>query len=244
MTSSGVNEDNLVYPILVDSYGRVKTIPFYPPFNSIATSDYGGNVILLDDFEDAPIKWATVLSGTGAAVARDTSIAYMGGNSLKLTTGSTVAKSVEVDRYFHDVSKSKIGASVFFTLHADIDDLFFYLYRYDGTNVEQCQIWYDAASSWLYHRASSGAWSLIKQPFDLKTGTDVFHFLKLVIDPVANEYHKLIIDSNEWDLDGKDLYSSADATFPQCMFGIKAVDDAGANTDIYIDNVIITKNEP
>ena len=73
---------------------------------------------------------------------------------------------------------------------------------------------------------------------------NVFHTLKVVGDFVNNKYVRLLFDSTTYDVSAYDLSESANSTAANLDVIIKNTNATDFSQTNYIDNVIVTQNEP
>lgn len=210
---------------------------------SIVTFDRRGDVVLLDDFADGLGRCYTRTSGTGAAVARDTTRYLSAGYSAKLTGGSTVGRYAQLVYPIAYPSLSKFGWELSFLIDAIINTFYMEMVLYDGTTAYNPYLYYDyAAQKWQYRDGNN-------QMVDLLTSWDPlltrppFHTVKLVTDLDAGAYVRVIIDSESTDLADIDLYSWSDTELPHLVHQVTLSSRSGQNDYCYIDNVIITQDE-
>ena len=211
---------------------------------SINTFDRRGDTVWMDDFEDGIIKWAAVAAGTGAAVVSDTTRARSGAKSVKLTTGTTDPWSAEIAHLEAYPVLSKFGLECAATVHVSLAALYVDLQIFTGSNVLQGQVAYDPGADKLYYMDSAGILQELVTAVDLEENTQLFHMFKLVVDASGEQYRRLIVDATEHDLSAYSLRKAADTTSPYMQVRIIAVGGSGGNYSIYVDNVIITQNEP
>jgi len=79
---------------------------------------------------------------------------------------------------------------------------------------------------------------------DLAGTPNLFHVAKLVIDFENDLYQRALIRSTEVDMSALGIQTAANATSPRMVFTVWIYSDSGDNDWAYIDNVVITQNEP
>lgn len=211
---------------------------------SIVTFDRRGDVIWLDDFEDNIDKWYQLATGTGAAIALSTGAARNGAKSAKLTTGDAVGNGSYIARYLPYPALSKIGLEFSFALGSDIDYIWLYMRLYDGTQRHTGEIRYNAQSDTLEYTDSAGSQITLASSLDLAELDHMFHTVKLVIDYTDNTFARLILDNVEHDMTGFGLRSISDTPAPRLELAMGIVNNATGNHYAYVDDAIITQNEP
>ncbi|MBC8446019.1 MAG: hypothetical protein H8D74_02345 [Chloroflexi bacterium] len=211
---------------------------------SIVSFDRRGDVVFLDSFEDGVVKWKTTAAGVGAAVASDATRARNGAKSAKLTTGSSDPYTAEITHYSPFPLLSKFGVEVHTTISDDLSALYLTLDIFDGSDIIRAQVAYEPSTNKLYYQNSAGAMVELASGVNLYAYDYLFHAFKLVVDGVGEEYVRLIVDGNEYSLADIAVRKAANATDAHLEVTITAVGDSGGNYSIYVDDVIITQNEP
>lgn len=231
-----------------DAYGRIHQIgnaELAARLGALTTWDRRGNIIWYDTFENNINNWNLSYTGGGAtdlSTARNRS----GAHSMYLDVGTDVNDRNNCDYYIPFRELSKLGFEVSFCAESVIDDInsiLFWIYWYDGVNVHKGEIkWFNNG---LRYRNDIGGTTAFGTVGNVRTTTKLFHQIKIVIDPTDYTYERVLFDNKEFNITNIPLQASADASIPAIQFGFYIQNSTLNNhTDMYIDNVIITQNEP
>ena len=211
---------------------------------SIDTFDRRGNVVFIDSFESGCAPYLTDAGRPGSAVVLSAITARSGAYSCKMTTGAVANAYARVARFQSYPALSKYGLEVAFTSDDNAVDIQISLNIYDGVNVNTFAVKYlPASDKWQYLNAAGG-WT------DLATGVDLFphfnhfHVAKLVVDLDLKKYFYFLWDSDEVGMSTIAGHQVASGLSPQIAANIHLHGGAGAAATIYVDDVIITQNEP
>ena len=211
---------------------------------SIDTFDRRGDVVWLDNFEDNIDKWEILLGGVGAAAVLSTEAARNGARSAKLTTGNLANNYALIRKHLPSPVPSKVGFEVSFTVDDDLNGLYFALQLLDGVNRHVAMINYHPDTDRLYYYDNAGVEQLIAAGLNLQAAIYHFHTLKLVADMVNYRYVRLILNEVTYDLSNFTMQAIPDATLPTLWAYVAAFTGVAANLSIYVDDAIITQNEP
>lgn len=211
---------------------------------SAVTFDRHGWIVWMDSFEEGLSKWEAVTGGTGAAAALDTTRSMHGLISAKLTTGSTGSYLAQIKRYSPFAVLNKFGVEIHATMHDSLDALYLILDIYTGSKVLDTSIAYEPSTNKLYYESSAGAMVELASDVNLYAYSYLFHAFKLVVNGESEEYVRLIVNDVLYDLAGVAVRTAADARAPYMEVSVMAVGDSGGNYSIYVDDVILTMNEP
>ncbi len=211
---------------------------------SINSFDRRGEVVFLDSFEGGLTKWAPVTSISAVTVVQSQGAARSGGFAAKFT-GSMVPETVGgIEHYEHYPVLSKLGAEASFTLEADLTYVEIESDLYNGSTYQRFRIRYHMGDQKLQYADSAGAW------VDLATGVSIygylplFHTLKVVGDAATGKYVRCLLDDQEYDLSGIACQAAASADVKHWRATVLADWLTVASASIYVDDVILTQNEP
>jgi hypothetical protein len=206
--------------------------------------DRRGDVFLIDNFEAGSSKWELGGGGAGNAQTLTTDKARSGGYSIKLTGGSDGELLARMYNYFPYPVLSKWGFETHFSIGPGIDKLYFLIRQETGIHAKLASILYDRTNQKLQYLDSSNIYQDIQTSFLLYENTYLFHVFKLVADLENFKYVRLITNETEYDLSAYDMYSFSNIATKHLKVAIYLYSRSGNNDSIYVDNVIITQNEP
>lgn len=211
---------------------------------SIVTFDRRGDVVWLDGFEEGLNKWVATTWGAGGAVGLDQNYARNGNWSCKLTAGSDGIRRASIYRKLPRPVVGNLGLECSFGFDSNLANFRLLFDLYDGAYRHEPLVTYDYVSTLLSVRDEGGAWQ------DVATGVDVyesyypFWSMKLVVDFANQKYVRLIFNETEYDLSAYSYLYTVDASNALLRPGVQNNGIAAANAIVYLDDVIITQNEP
>ncbi len=206
--------------------------------------DRRGNVILWDNFEFGLSRWEMTEGGDLADVSLSTTIITSGGYSVKLTAGKDDTQYARMrHRHLHPIL-GRIGGEISFTLHANTSKIRFWLQFFDGSEQQAYAIQYDAVANTLSYKTTAGAWTAFVTGLDLPYLDTLFHTLKFVVDVKDGEYERCLFNRNEYDLRTYVPHITTDYTLESMMIAIEHLGPGSSNPFSYVDDFILTQNEP
>lgn len=211
---------------------------------SIITFDRRGDVVWFDDFESPLERWEVSGYGTGIDLALDTSRARSGCQCMKLTTPSSGIYTVGASRYFHPLTPQRLGIEVAFSHDDDLRYFLIYVYRYDGVEYHQAIARVDFTNEKFQIQDDTATFVDIETDVDLYSSAYLFHCLKIVIDFDTDKYVRAMLGSYNWDLSAYSLYSTANTEASKIRVCPYATAPDSTQCDIYLDDFILTQNEP
>lgn len=223
----------------VTDYGELAAM-----LGSIATFDRRGDVIFLDDFEENIHKWDRTLEGDGARIGLSSTTARNGGLCCKITTGDTTGDTEQMSRYLSYPVLSKMGLEISMALHSFASPVIMQLHTDDGTTWTVGGLRYYPNTDTLQYLDSGGVYQTITNTLALYLDVHCFHTFKLVIDLVNGRYTRAIVGPHAYDLSAYPLFTGA--FLVHNFLGINIIAEArrDGNEDMYVEDVIITQNEP
>jgi len=225
-------------------FGQVDIAELAARLGSIATYDRRGDVVWMDSFEAALVKWEASPFGVGASVAVDNTTARSGAQSVKLQAGNAVDDYALVQRAFPILVFSKIGAEISFTVGAADHEFEVRFVLYTGSERWYFYVRYVRSSNALQVWDAVGGWVTIATK-KLIESSYCYHQLKLVVDFIIKDYVRLLVDDSAYDISPYAGVSAVNATSPSVYIILRHNNKvAFLNTYTYIDDFILTQNEP
>ncbi len=211
---------------------------------SIVTFDRRGDVYWLDGFEEGIAKWDVDTVGTGAAVGLSGDYARNGKWSCELKAGSDILHFAGISRLFPYPMLSRWGFECHWSFDSDLEAFDIAVAVYDGTNLTSGRLRYDAVNQKLQYLDENGVMQDLATGVGLHDHYNMFNGFKLVVDLEEGEYERAILNEAEYDMEGIALEQSADGHSPVIKLGIRNTGMGGKNGIVYVDDVIVTQNEP
>lgn len=211
---------------------------------SIIRFDRRGDLVWLDDFESGMNKWEWSNHGTNAASFPFTRHARSGGLSAQLVAGSDGAHRVESIRDLPYPAISNMGFEISFKPLDDYERFFIDIAIYDGSNMYRGTVQHDQSLLEYQIWLGNGAWVKLATAPSWQVMKGPFHTIKIVVDFNTMKYKRAIFDDQGFDLSAYDLEAIADATNPRIHVRFVFVGRVGYNDEGYVDDAIVTQNEP
>ena len=211
---------------------------------SIVTFDRRGDVVWLDGFECGINKWVATTWGTGASIGLSKDYARNGNWSCKMTAGSDGLRRADIYRKMPRPVMGKLGFEFSFAMDSKLDELRMGFDLYDGSYRHEPYAVYDYGEKKLKIQDGAGDLQDVAAGLDVYESHYPFWTVKLVVDFKNQKYTRLIFQETEYDISSYSYLYNADTGNPYLLPRISVVGIAEANAPVYIDDVIITQNEP
>ncbi len=210
------------------------------------TFDRRGNVVWADGFESNINKWTSAVSGAGASVALSTLDAHNGVQSVRLVAGSDTLRYAYINKYFFFPVLGKVGFEAHFSWDNNIEYVSLDFYLYDGTSRLDGVIRITPDTSVVQYKDSAGVYQALTVAHRLFASATIRPWVpvKLVADYETGKFTRLLVGINSWDLSAMSMKSSAAPGDPVMQLVTQITSKAGTNAVCYVDDAIITQNEP
>lgn len=229
---------------MVTIFANIDDAELAARLGSINTFDRRGNTVFMDDFEAAVLKWGTDGAGANNAVTLSAAWAKNGSQSCKLTAGEGAGGQAWIFKYIGALTTGKVGAECSFTVDADTGAITMELRYYLGTRYYTAYIKYIKADTKFQYTNSDGAWTDLLLDIDLESTKDTFHTVKLVIDTNALEYVQFQVNNHSVSMADLGLFRVNVALATTLYFAVNHASAHANVKSIYVDNIILTQNEP
>jgi hypothetical protein len=247
--------------LTTDANGRLQIVPYDPDDiwgNAVAMGnaelaavmspahryDRRGNILLVDSFEDGLVRWYSGLAGTGSSIALSSYRARTGAYSAKVTGGSDGPALAYLSLSMPYPKLSRCGLEFSFELYGQPTAIELELFQFNGTTVYRPMVKWTYSTGNVDYLDSDNSWQSIDTGVNLSVSARAFHTLKMVYDMSAHEYVRLLLEDTEYPLTDIGVHSAANAANPAISVLIYVYSSAGSNKYAYIDDVIVTQNEP
>ncbi len=225
-------------------YGGIDLAELAARLSSIVTFDRRGDVIWLDGFEGGLGAWIK-----GATIGADyptwsTVYKRNGAFSCKLATSATTDFLSYITHYMAVPTVSKLGLEFSFTLSTSNTILECSLYYYDGATRAYYAVRYNQPDKTLEYYGTDMNWHVFATGVNPYPREYAFNTLKLVVDLEAMEFVDVILNSEPYSMAGLIPWNAGAVVSPFLQVQIKLQNPADAAKVSYVDDVIITQNEP
>jgi hypothetical protein len=213
-----------------------------------------GRVYWQDDFEAYTSAVTEKWRQRVGTISLDTSRPFRGKACMKITTGAVLGNDVEADKYLGALPLGRLGWELWFLSQfgvANIHDIELGFYLYDGAYCHEAWVaWLGTVGTlqekWQYIN-SEGDYTDIPngtQKLYVESDLPIWHHFKLVVDFRTGKYVKLVCDDKTFDLSALSYHKTPDTTKPCIDVGAYIENATATAVSLYVDDVILTDQEP
>jgi len=206
--------------------------------------DRRGYVFWYDDMESGINRWEITTAGSGSKVETSPDYKLSGGYSMMLYAGIDGTPYAQAIAYSPYPVLSKIGleAAIAFggaPLYIRMD-----LHFHDGSWWYSYNLRWFPTSGLVQILDDSGNYATVLTSEGITDTPQLFNIIKLVVDPQRGHYHRLILNSSEVDLSAYGCLAAESPIHPYIRCVFLNVGDGVNACPVYVDNVILTQQEP
>lgn len=206
--------------------------------------DRRGDVLYATDFRDGMGMFYAWGIGLGWAVNLVTSHSRQGAYSVNLKAGSNLEAIAAITLRLPFQEQSSVGLECSFSIDALTSSILDQHHWYDGSRHCNAFIRYDHVGKQLLYLDNAGAEIVLANNIDLRESIYPEHTMKLVVNMIERTYVRFMLDDLTYNMKGTGIWSEASIVRPYWLFAITHYAVPGNNPDCYVDNVIVTQNEP
>jgi len=232
-----VKPSNVVYSLQDDAELAVR-------LSALSSIDRLGDVFIFEDFSNDLGFAYTYASGVGSSVNVSSEKWRSKGFSLKLVTGGVVGAYSKNLIHTPYPNLSKWGTENWFLCFSDVDWIHICIILRDGTNNYEYSLKVDVTNEKLYIKNDSDDWTEILSDIKIINSAYLFYVIKMVVDLENNKYVRLRLGNQSVDLSSYTPYIVAGDLTPELLIDFVVYSNDVDDATCYLDNVIITQNEP
>jgi len=206
--------------------------------------DRRGDVLYATDFSEGIGSFQTQVSGASARVALHTEHSRHGAYSVGLHAGSDGGRYALLHLALPFQFLSAVGLEASFSLHNETEYLGIRFHWFDGAYKYSAGLRIEPQVPRLVFMHSGGGWGVLEDPFPRHLCWRPEHTAKVVADMAAQRYVRILVDERTYDMRAYDVVQAVDVRAPYWYFVIIHGGLATCTPYVYVDNVIVTQNEP
>ena len=211
---------------------------------SIVSYDRMGEVFWLDSFESGFQRWTAAYVGTPGEVVLKADGPRSGAYSMGLRASLVADREAGIDLYTSTPTQSRLGLEASFQLWSDTSILEMRIAAANPTLSPIFALRYNIQSSTVQRLNNASAWVTLATGIQLFSIDRSYSTIKLVVDPANRNYVRATIAGQVYDLAGLPGPGGGGVSFPSVYVRIAHIADGSNNNWVYVDDVIITHNEP
>ncbi|GAI19278.1 unnamed protein product, partial [marine sediment metagenome] len=139
---------------------------------------------------------------------------------------------------------SRMGFEISFIYGESLKSIEMWNDIFDGSDYYKAYVRFQPATNRWQYWSSGGAWVNLDPAYDLKQLDRIFHTIKLVVDMTTGKYVHLIVNDHTFDMSTLDMRKTGMIVTHRLYTAFRIDADRDDYAYTYIDDFIITTNEP
>lgn len=208
-----------------------------------SSCDRRGRVVFWDSFQAGLGAWALVSLGGVDLIQMVGNPCASPGGAVEMHMGVPIDQVCSLQRWSGARRLGRTGVEVRFCHDVSLAQLQVAVNSSDGVTQLYGQMNIDIGAGTLSYRNSVGGATEFEHALALHVDPTLFHTAKLVIDASRGEYVRFLLDSIEYDLRGIGCHPIVPMLAPSEYCFFLAGNIPGEETYLYLDNVIMTRED-
>lgn len=211
---------------------------------SVNTFNRSGDVIFQDGFESGLAAFYDIAPGVDADTDITPITARNGGFSALMVSGLLAEGVTFIGKFLAYPFLTKAGFEVSFSYPSTGIQIYIALIIYTGTERLLGLLVIEPASERIRYYNGDVTWPTLVSNVDPAVGAQWFNTIKLVIDFESRMFDKLFINKDVHDISSYALYVNNSDAAPLLDTEVYIKPTTNVNRTVYIDDWIVTINEP
>ena len=211
--------------------------------DSINAYDRRGTVVWMTDFERG-LQGVTFTSDHADSVGSlSAARAFHGSFSAKFDPRDAEGSYVRWSRVLGLLPTGPIGTEISVSLDDSPDAIRLTMWYRDGGRELYAPLVYETVGGLWKIRDKDLGWVTVLSGFQLETGANAWHQIKLVIDAEEKTYVRLLASKHTVKLDGYNLVDNPSEDLGQLYTRVTVYGSPARHAPVYLDGVIVTQSE-
>jgi len=211
---------------------------------SPVTFDRRGDVMWFDNFEDTLMRWNSNQAMNGTRLFQTAEAARSGSFSCKMITPNAADTDTYLYRNLPLPVQSKIGLEFSYAMYLQIDYLYAKLRFFERGTRYDYQLRYDRYNRTMAYLNKDGGYTNLDGLVSHSMLYHAWNTIKLVVDYENKKYVRALLNDWSWDLSGIPGEKDTNSYTPALFIEARITNRATGDHYIYLDDVILTQNEP
>jgi len=226
------------------TYGGIDLDELAARLGSPSFYDRRGEVVWYDQFEYGIEPWTIETTGTGGDGADVTAVWLTKGHSLRLRSGTDEGAQTQAERILFMPQLTRIGLEASLCFGGSVGYGVLSLAFLDGTYNQAYLARIDFANDRVQISAAVAGWVNVITGMPLNQGDNLFYPIKIVVDASTRKWVRLLFANQAVDLSAYSGAVTPSAVAPTLDISFFVLTDDDASRVMWVDNVVLTQDEP
>ena len=205
--------------------------------------DRRGEVVFMETFAYGFDTWQKAYSGAYSRVVLDPIRFVSNGFSALLGAGTDEGGYAILYLNVPYLSVDSLGLEFRGIINANVNYIRGEIWRYDGSYQHQANLYYYPVSGDLKVKVKSGGIQTILSGETIALDVEVFSFFKLVISVQSETFLRVLFNGKEINISDLSYHKVESKLEPHIKIRFTCQSNGAGNAELFLDNVILTRNE-
>ncbi|RLI52176.1 MAG: hypothetical protein DRP09_18435 [Candidatus Thorarchaeota archaeon] len=229
---------------LTTIYSQIDSGELAARLGALSRYDRRGNVIWQTGFEYGMKNWSTLISPGAGTIEASTDHAEIGEYAMKYTHQDVSGNSLMASIRIPPAVLGRQAVELAYSMDPNIAHISLEPTIYTGSYRLEPKVVIDNANDRITYVDSTGTEQVLATDVFQYNSTSIFHKLKCFYDSEKIEYIRVMLDSVTYDMTGIKMYKVTNTTAPHIWIQIESENGSADTNEMFVDNVILTQNEP
>ena len=206
--------------------------------------DRRGDVVFMDDFEDPPLKWLVDLYEISAVVERSSITAFSGGWSARLRTGHEEGNTATMEKRIFEPESRRCGLTAYLCTPVDPPIAEMSMGLPTKGVFHEGAIRLTALTRRIEYLSPENRWVTLAPLPSVPRAHHAFWPVKLILDFEKATYHEFLLGPFSYNMEHIPLHRRPGWGAFRSRIRFRAITECNLNKDLFVDNVVFTRNEP
>lgn len=206
--------------------------------------DRAGEVVAMEDFRHGLGGVEIAQDGLGSGVTASPLFTRFGGFSAKMARVANTLAWCRIEAFTPSLESGKIGAEIQFCADTADPVIILYISQYTGSKWLLWGLKWSALTDKVYIGGETVGWTEIASGYDISQGYRYFHNVKLVVDVEDEDYERVLINGVPLTVVSVAAKEASSTVLPHVVAYIENYGGTANANEVYLDYIIITRNEP
>lgn len=211
---------------------------------SIVTYDRRGEVVDSDNFEGPVERWGSSVGSINDWAILDNTTCKAGSLAMLLHSANGAIEYVDIHKSLNVFVSKRIGLEISFGKPHTNANFILCLIYYDGAQSHMAYVWVDINAQEIHLTDGVAGDVVVANTGLFLDQTWLFYTIKVVVDFGTDKYVRLLFANKEYDISNRLLTIAGSVTAPTLWVMMRNDNRLALGSDLYLDNYILTQDEP
>ncbi len=210
----------------------------------VGSIDRAGEVVVLEDFRYGLAGVRVTADELGSSVNESSLYAHYGGYTANMARVANTLAWTKLEVFTPSMESGKIGVELQFAATSADPVVLLFISQYTGSKWLLWGLKWSSLTDKVYIGGETVGWTEVASGYDIAQDYHSYHNIKLVVDVENEDYERVLINGVSLSIIATDAKIATSTVAPHVVAIIENYGGTGLANEVYLDYVLITRNEP